>query len=193
MRFKSELCLAALVSLALGATSAIINESQASAQDVEFEVIGGGGLSGYVEETYLVVRTEAEWADVWEKHAAIYLSEIECPEINFSEEMVICAFMGKRPTTGYNISIEKMWLEEGKLHVEVAKHSPPKNAAVGEALTYPYVFVSLKKVDAEVVFHVTEETGTTVEYTLPELPTAVLTFALFLALSAAVAVLVRKT
>lgn len=195
MRFKNELRLAGFLALLmLGTASLIIGRSQASTQqDVQFEVIDWGDQSGYMEETYLVVRTEAEWANVWEKHTALRIPRTQYPEIIFSKNMVICAFMGKRPTTGYNITVERIWTDGEKIYVEIAKNSPPKNAIVGQALTYPYIFASLERTDLEVVFKVAEEDGTVNEYVLPEFPTVAFALIAFMVLLATVVALARKT
>jgi len=194
MRFKNELCLVGfLVLLMLGTTSLIIEGSQASTeQDIQFKVIDWGDHSGYLEEAYLIVRTEAEWAEVWEKHTALCMPKTQCPKIVVSKNMVICAFMGQRPTTGYSISVERIWTDGERIHVEIAKYSPPKNAIVGEVLTYPYVFTSLERTDLEVAFRVTEEDGTVNEYILPEFPMVTFALVSFMVLSAAMVALTRK-
>jgi len=195
MRFKYEFCLAVFLALlVLGITSVIIEGSQASTkQDVEFEVVDWGDQSRYNEETYLVVKTEAEWAEVWAKHTASHMPTTPYPEINFSKNMVICAFMGKRPTTGYSISIRRIWAEGERIHVEIAKSDPPENLVVSEVITYPYVFASLERTDWRVIFTITEEDGTVNEVAIPEFP--VMTFALtaLMVLSAAIIALTRKT
>ena len=194
MRFKNELCLVGFLALlVLGTTSLIIEGSQASTeQDVQFKVIDWGDRSGYMEETYLIVRTEAEWAKVWEKHTALCIPKTQYPKITFSKNIVICAFMGQRPTTGYSISVERIWTDGERIHVEIAKYSPPKNAIVGQVVTYPYVFTSLERTDLEVVFRVTEEDGTINEYILPEFPMVTFALIAFMVLSAAMVALTRK-
>jgi hypothetical protein len=195
MRLKYEFCLAGFLALlVLGITSVIIEGSQASTkQDVEFEVVDCGDQSGYNEETYLVVKTEAEWAKVWAKHTALYMHTTPYPEINFSKDMVICAFMGKRPTTGYSISVRRIWTEEERIHVEIAKSDPPENLMVSEIITYPYVFASLERTDSEMIFTITEENGTVNEVTIPEFPVMTFTLTAFIVLSAAIVALTRKT
>jgi len=195
MRFKNELCLVGFLAfLMLGMTSLIVEGSQASTeQDVQFRVIDWGHQSGYLEETYLIVRNEAEWAKVWEKHIALCIPKTQYPKIVFSKNMVICAFMGNRPTTGYSISVERIWTDGERIHVEIAKCSPPKDAIVGQVLTHPYVFTSIERTDLEVVFRVTEEDGTINEYTLPEFPMVTFALIVFMVLSAAMVALTRKT
>jgi hypothetical protein len=195
MRLKYEFCLAGFLALlVLGITSVIIEGSQASTtQDVEFEVVDWGDQSGYNEETYLVVKTEAEWAKVWAKHTAPHMPTTPYPEINFSKDMVICAFMGKRPTTGYSISVRRIWAEEERIHVEIAKSGPPENLMVSEIITCPYVFASLERTDLELIFTITEENGMVNEVTIPEFPVVTFTLTAFIVLSAAIVALTRKT
>ena len=198
MEFKKGICPSVfLMLLALGATSFILKESQASeSYDLEFEVIDSGDLSGYCEEEYLVIKTEVEWTSVWEKHTVLCMhlctGRPPCPNVDFSEKTVICVFMGERPTLGYDISIESIWVEEERVHVDVVKRSPPKEYSGGQALTYPFMLVSLEKADFEVVFHVTEETGTDIEFSLPEFPTMTFTLTLLVMFSVAMVAFMRK-
>jgi len=194
MRRKGALYFAvflALLLIVIFPHTHVISEASES-QDIEFEVISCGDISGYVEETYVLVKDEVQWAEVWEKHTGPYVNEKPCPEIVFSEKMVACAFMGQRHTAGYRISLEKIWADEEKVHVEIVKDAPPKDSVVAQVLTYPYVFVSLERTDADVVFHVTEENGTIVDYLLPELPFVSYVLAVFAVLSGVLLVLKIK-
>lgn len=182
-----------LAVLFLTVASLVLKIGQASEiRDVEFEVIEFGDVSGYGEEMYIVIETEAEWTEIWEKHTIVYNSPSLYPKIDFSRFTVICAFMGRRSTTGYSISIERIWANEKRIHVEITKSSPPKNFVVAYMLTYPCVFASLEKTDLDFVFDVTEEDGTTIEYLLPEFSTTVFTLTAFITLSVIIVVLTRK-
>lgn len=170
MRQKYEGFAFLLVLSVLGLTSQAVRIGHASeSQNVEFEVLDHGDLSGYIEETYLVISTESEWARVWEKHISPYMPKKPYPEIIFSKTMVICAFMGKRLTTGYSISLDRIWAEDERMQVVIVKHSPPKHAIVGEVLTYPYIFVSINRTDLEIIFKITEERGKIYEFNPAEL------------------------
>jgi len=131
------------------------------AQDLDFEILACGDQSGYNEETYLLVRTEAEWATVWEKHTLLCtsLDPQLPPEVDFAEKMLICAFMGEQPTAGYSIRVESMWIEEERIHVEIEKSIPHKDSLVAQVITYPYAFVLLDTSYMEMVFHVPGEGG----------------------------------
>lgn len=195
MRRKNELCFAVFLALSLLSTISLITKrSQASEnQDVEFEVIDWGDQSGYAEEGYIVVKNETEWARVWEKHTAPHTSITPYPEIAFSKSMVICVFMGKRPTTGYSVSIERIWSEDERVHVEIAKSDPPKNLVVCPVITYPYVFASLERTDSGIIFTITEENGSINKVAIPEFPVMTFTLTAFIVLSAAIVALTCKT
>lgn len=199
MKSIKVMCLSAfLMLLVLGATSLILREGRASeSQDLEFNVIDSGDLSGYNEEEYLVIKTEVEWTNVWEKHTILCanacMGQPPCPNVDFSEKMVICVFMGERPTLGYDVLIERIWVEEERVYVDVVKRSPPKGSMVGQALTYPFMLVSVEKMDVEVVFHVTEEDGTDIEFSVPEFSFVTFTLTLLAMSSVALVAFIRKS
>lgn len=199
MKFKKGMCLSVfLMLLVLGATSLILRDSHASeSHDLEFEVIDSGDLSGYSEEEYLVIRTEVEWVNVWEKHTALCVDMCTgrppCPSVDFSEKMVICVFMGERPTLGYDISIERIWVEKERVHVDVVNRSPPEEYLGGQALTYPFMLVSLVKTDVEVVFHANKESEASTYFSAPEFPTTPFTLILLVIFSVAMVAFMRKS
>ena len=182
-----------LAVLFLVAASLVPKIGQASEnQDVEFEIIEFGNVSGYGKEMYAFIDTEAEWAEIWEKHTILHDPPPLYPKIDFSKFTVICAFMGRCSTTGYSISIERIWANEERIHVEITKSSPPKDFVVAHMLTYPYVFASLEKTDLDFVFNVTEEDGTIIEYFLPEFSTTMFTLTAFVALSVIIVILAHR-
>lgn len=173
--------------LILGATSLTLKGQASESQDLEFEIIDSGDLSGYWEETHIVVRNETEWANVWENHTLFCVSTCGAhpprPNIDFSEKMVICAFMGRRSTAGYSVSVERIWVENEEIHVEIVHRDPANGLFVAQVITYPYVFVSLEKMEVDLVFHVKEE-RVHVEYTqIPEFPVTMFALSAFIALS----------
>lgn len=191
MKHKRSTCVVFFLLLAAIHT-ATLQVHASEPQELDFEVIAWGDQSGYVEETFLVARTEAEWAAIWEKHTLIDMPSVPYPEIPFSEKMVVCAFMGRCPTTGYSISIEGIWLEVDNVRVELVKHNPRNQSLVAQMLTHPYVFASLKNTDAPVIFDASEETGINQQPLIPELYFSTATLATFLVFSAFLAALARK-
>ncbi|MEM2739091.1 MAG: protease complex subunit PrcB family protein [Candidatus Bathyarchaeia archaeon] len=140
----------------------------ASEQEISFEILEMGDYSGYGEEAYIVVRDEDEWINLWERHTIIREPQEFPPYIDFSRSIVICAFMGKRSTTGYSIFIERVWTDGEHVFVEVAKRGPPEGFATNQMVTYPYIMAVMERVDMPFVFRVVEEDGKMSEYILTE-------------------------
>lgn len=146
----------------------------AETQDLDFEVFACGDQSGYNEETYVVARTEAEWIAVWQRHTRPFFDDQTPPEVDFAEKMLICTFMGEQSTAGYSIRVDRVWVEEERIHVEIEKSAPRKDSVVAQVITYPYTFVLLDTSEMEVVFHIPGEGGNedvliTPEFTGPAL------------------------
>jgi len=155
------------------------NSCFAAEQEIEFEILDMGDVSGYGEEAYLVVVSEADWINIWKKHASICTSQEQPQEIDFTKNFVICAFMGKRPTTGYSINVEKIWTDGEKVFVEVVKRCPPEGLAVCEMVTCPYVMVLVERTEMPFVFQVVDESGETAKYIMSEFPLANYAFLVF--------------
>jgi hypothetical protein len=144
--------------------------SASEEQDLEFQVIGSGDISGHREENYLVIRTKADWEELWVRHVILVSPCPPAPEVDFSSDMMICAFMGQRRTGGYSISIERICTVEEEVHVEVVKCSPPLGVPVIQVVTFPYVFALMEKTAMDFTFEVTNEDGKSVEYLTPRPP-----------------------
>ncbi|MBS7636939.1 protease complex subunit PrcB family protein [Candidatus Bathyarchaeota archaeon] len=108
--------------------------------------------------------------NVWERHTLIRVPQESPPSIDFSKKLVVCAFMGQRPTTGYSIYVERIWTDGEHIFVEVVRRGPPEGFVVGEMITCPYVMVLIEKTDMPFVFHVVDENGDRVKTIFSEFP-----------------------
>jgi len=161
-------------------------------KEIAFEIMEKGDISGCCEEKYIVVGNEDEWSEVWKRHTFMREPAEPPPEIDFSKFMVVCAFMGRRPTTGYSVDIGRIWTDGEKVFVDVVKYCPPEGLVVCEMLTCPYVMVLVERMDMPFVFQVIDENGGT-EYVVSEFPLAKFAFLLFvLLLVVVVALRMRK-
>jgi hypothetical protein len=67
------------------------------------------------------------------------------PEVNFNTRAVVVAHQGRKPTGGYGISVAAVRREGSTLVVRVNEQSPKKGDIVTEALTSPFVAVSIPR------------------------------------------------
>ena len=75
-----------------------------------------GDQSNVDDAKQAVVRTEAEWAKLWNQHSPDH----QRPAVDFSRQMVIGTFMGSRPTAGFSIDIVSTIQANGVLTVQLA-------------------------------------------------------------------------
>lgn len=90
-----------------------------------------------------VIRDEAGWQRVWEQVPG----EEEPPEVDFSRHTAIAAWMGSRPTGGYDLRIREVRDESDHLAVAVEHRQPGPDEALTQALTSPYHIVLIPESD----------------------------------------------
>ena len=100
---------------------------------------------GYKEPLRLVIKSEDQWKEVWEKVHRFRLPTPELPVVDFEKEMVIAVFMGERKSGGYEIEIKKIAERENKIFVEVEEKEPPSDSVQTMALTQPYHLIVIHK------------------------------------------------
>lgn len=108
--------------------------------------------SGIKEKLRLVVRDRDAWRELWAKINASVSPSPRLPEIDFSQEMVVIAGLGSRPSGGYGIIIDHVYQEGNQLEIVVVSRSPGPNCAVTLALTAPVDIVRLPRMEDSAVF-----------------------------------------
>jgi hypothetical protein len=159
MRLKCKVGLLFLIALLVLSTSFFKSGYSNGEKEIAFQILEKGDVSGCCEEEYIIVWNEDEWSGIWNRHTLIREPAEPPPEIDFSNFMVVCAFMGQRPTTGYSIDIERIWTDGEKVFVEVVKRRPPEGLVVCEMVTCPYVMALVERTEMHFVFHAVDENG----------------------------------
>ncbi len=122
------------------------------------EEVARASSTGIEEPRRTIVRTEAQWRELWGELAARVIPPSEPPAVDFDRRMVIVAAMGRRPTGGYSISIEEVRATADSLHVSVVETSPGPGCLTTQALTAPVAAVSVERHPGAPVFLEREET-----------------------------------
>ncbi len=105
-------------------------------------------MLAYPKKKEMVFYTEKDFHSFWKSYCRVIDSQggkVPPPSIDFSKNMVIAVFMGKKPTSGYRIEIEKIEEDKNYIKVYVKEYLPSKNAILMPVITYPFVMVKLKK------------------------------------------------
>jgi hypothetical protein len=103
-----------------------------------------GDQSNIEDARQVVVRTESEWAALWQQHSP----DRPRPRIDFSRESVIGIFMGSRPNAGFSTAVVSATEGGGALIVRYTETKPASGAVTAQVLTFPYHLVAIPKVSA---------------------------------------------
>ena len=110
---------------------------------VAFQTVAKGFRSGVIEVTQIVVRTQAEWNALWQKHTSMESNPPPAPAIDFNKELIIGIFLGQKPTGGYEVEVTSVERSEGMLTVSFREKSPRPGAILTQAFTQPFHIVRI--------------------------------------------------
>lgn len=123
-----------------------------AADSLPFVILHQDSYSGIDERRRNLVRTEAEWHELWSEIAGHRVPPPEPPQVDFERRMVIVAAMGSKPTGGYAIDIARVRTEGDRIVVEVVETSPGPGCMTTQAFTAPVVAVTVEKRAGEAEF-----------------------------------------
>jgi len=115
-----------------------------SAQTAGPRTIEKGDQSNIEDAKQMVVRTDAEWARLWQQHSF----DRPKPAIDFTKETVIAVFMGSRPNAGFSTAVVSATEGGGALVIRYTETQPAKGALTAQVITFPYDIVAIPKATA---------------------------------------------
>jgi hypothetical protein len=104
--------------------------------------------SGVTERTRRVIRSEEEWAALWDSIYARRTPTPPRPAVDFTESVVVVASLGERSSGGYAIDVTDVYRTSSELHVIVREASPDRSCVTSAAITQPVVAVSVPSSEA---------------------------------------------
>lgn len=93
-------------------------------------------LSGLHSERLMAIRNSGEWLGQWRRINARQ-DPPPLPAVDFSREMLLMAAMGRQPTGGYRVVIDKVIEQSGELLAFVRFVSPGRGCGAIAAVTSP--------------------------------------------------------
>lgn len=157
------------LAIVLGFCGTSLGQKQSAAQapaesenkPVPFETIkfGSFGFGRHRENTQYEIRSEKDWELMWRYAHGLWPEEQvprrhPLPPIDFKKEMILAAFQGTCPSTGYSVRIEQVRDAGDKLIAVVKQRTPAPDQIVGHLITYPSHLIRLPKSDKPVCFQV---------------------------------------
>jgi hypothetical protein len=125
-------------------------ELEVEGLNISFNKVASSAMSGHRERKIYVIREENEW-DLLQK-----IVHIRLPEVDFTQYMVIAAFQGEKPTSGYSIEITDIVEYPHYVKVYITETSPRPDEMVIMVLTQPTHIVKLEHIDKEIIFELEE-------------------------------------
>ncbi len=120
-----------------------LRPAAAAAMPVSFQTVARGSRSGIAEAAQIVVRDQAEWASLWQKHSSVDANPPAPPAIDFGKELVAAVFLGQKPTGGYAVEIVSVERSNGQLTVGLRETSPAPGAIATQAFTQAFHIVRI--------------------------------------------------
>ncbi|MBV9210079.1 MAG: DUF885 family protein [Acidobacteria bacterium] len=109
---------------------------------VEFTVLATGAWSSFEGARHMeLVSNQAEWQRVWRTVGG----DRPMPEVNFNTRAVVVVYQGRKSTGGYSIAVEEIRRTGSNLVVKVKEQSPRPGEITTDALTSPFVVVSIPR------------------------------------------------
>jgi len=111
-------------------------------REVDFSVLATGTMSSYEGIRSLeLISNQNDWQRVWQ----IVGSGWRMPEVNFDTRSVIVVYQGRKTSGGYSIAVERLRRVGMNLIVSAKEQSPKPGDITTDALTSPFVVVSIPR------------------------------------------------
>jgi hypothetical protein len=105
-------------------------------------------MSGIDRTEQVVVRSDAEWRTLWQRHAP----GRNVPAVDFSKSMVVAVFLGSRPSGGYQVQITGVRSEGNTMIVQWTESQPGRDQVAAQVMTAPAHIVTVPRHAGDVRF-----------------------------------------
>lgn len=118
----------------------------------DIEEINSGHYSNYPGEGQVerVITSNSVFEAEWEKVYTSSSQPPEVPAIDFENRTVVLIMLDQKPSGGYDIDELNITYNQAEVVVGYSEVEPGPNCITSRALTRPYVFISIPKLDGEI-------------------------------------------
>lgn len=124
----------------------------ASATPVPFVSVLKLQYSGLVEEVHEVLKSRADWANLWSAATSGFDPSRDVPAVDFGRDVVLVAALGRRPTGGYEVFFTAVYEDKEYLYAIVTEVSPGIGCLTSQAFTAPVAIVTVPRREKPVRF-----------------------------------------
>jgi len=135
-------------------TSLPVSEEATTSSVVEprFTVLAEGDNATVNSADFAIAASDTALIALWNVAYGNQLAQPPLPEVDFRRESVIAIFIGQRPNGGYGIELEQVTIEDGEVYISVRETEPAEDAITTQALTSPWVMLSVTRPELEVAW-----------------------------------------
>jgi len=105
-----------------------------------------GQQGPFTDRGFFVVQRPETWTALWAGRQA--------PDVNFTQNSVLVALMGRQPTAGYTVTISDVRATGTDIIAYVNEMRPRAGESVAQVITYPYHMVVVPKLTQPVAFQI---------------------------------------
>jgi len=121
-------------------------DKAAETEYVGYTVLAQGIQSGITEPGDYIIDNKEMLDSLWLLHYSYISVQPESPDINFDEEVVVGVFMGEKPSSGFWVRLDSIFVENGEQIVLVSANTKPEdNATLVQMATQPFFFAATTK------------------------------------------------
>lgn len=139
-----------VLSLLLGACATTSAQHKA----VPMDVIAQGNHSGIRFERMEIIRSTADFQNLWAAHFAPEVPLDPLPAVDFDHDMAVAIFLGEYRTGGYSVAVKSVTASTGSVSVDVERSSPGAGCMRTQVLTQPFVIVKVPRMAGSAKFNV---------------------------------------
>ncbi len=160
-RLQSHILLRLSFFVALSIFSVGCSNSFHSTSTSQSVVISEGEWSNIDEQRLEVIRDGAVFDVLWSEHSpgSPELDGMPSkPVVDFNANQLLALFLGSRNTGGFSINIESIVELDTQVNINLLEQVPGGGCVVTTALTQPYQFLIMSKIDKPVIFQIRSTT-----------------------------------
>jgi hypothetical protein len=123
---------------------------------MEYTILEKGSQSSIKSENQKLILSQEQFTEIWKENFAMFIPVPAIPDIDFSQKMVIAAWMGEKNKGGFEIDLRSIHVENELMVITLKYIQPGKNCISTMAMEQPFLFVITGKHPAEKVKFQTE-------------------------------------
>ncbi len=116
---------------------------------IHFAVITTGNNSGIQADMTSIYKldTQQSFDEFWAQHSKNLQPPITAPVIDFNKDMVIAVVDSDQPSSGYEMSIDKLQAVDTKLYIFATRKQPGAGCVNLGMISQPFIMIEVPKSD----------------------------------------------